>query len=667
MALSISLNMIVKDEAARIERALESVAPFIDYWVICDTGSTDGTQDVIKKFFATHKIDGCIVSAPFEDWSQARNAALRAAKQRVDPDSYILLMDADMELRVSDRSVFDNLTGPSYDVYQQAGTMVYMNRRLVRAGTTGEYLGVTHEFLNVDSAGCLPKEKVYFYDHADGSNRPEKFKRDIRLLKAGLKKEPKNERYMYYIAQSYRDAGKLDQAIKWYKNRADFGGWAEEQWSAQMHMAQCMLAVGDEPGYIANMLKAYDMRPSRAEVPYQLAKHYREKGMNAPACTFAETAMQIPYSTDGLFVDDYTYAVGAPEEYGICAFYMPSKRENGFKVTDMLSLSETPYRNAVELARRNMYWYLPLLKDVAPSFEAKKIEFTTEPNWTALNPSVTNHKGKLLGIVRTVNYRLDNDGRYIIQGTDGTANDSNPINTRNFLVTIDDDLNIFGPRREVLLHGNEPCLFKPVIGYEDMRLFSRGDQLWTSSCVRQMAADGYCEQVMAQILQGEARVKLGEPLVMRKLPRLYEKNWAPIGGRERDGHQLFMYRLGEVVNDSGQTVVKHENKQNLEHISGGSQVIPFNDGWIALVHEARPLPNEPHKRYYYHRFAFFESDFKLKKLTLPFCFNDKLIEFAAGMCWHPDGQRLVLSYGFRDCEPWIGTVDHRHVQKMLFS
>ena len=42
--------MIVKNEAHCIIRCLESIKPYINYWVICDTGSTDGTQNVIKEY-----------------------------------------------------------------------------------------------------------------------------------------------------------------------------------------------------------------------------------------------------------------------------------------------------------------------------------------------------------------------------------------------------------------------------------------------------------------------------------------------------------------------------------------------------------------------------------------------------------------------------------------
>jgi len=44
--------MIVKDEADVLERCFDSCRGLIDRWVICDTGSTDGTQDLIRRALA---------------------------------------------------------------------------------------------------------------------------------------------------------------------------------------------------------------------------------------------------------------------------------------------------------------------------------------------------------------------------------------------------------------------------------------------------------------------------------------------------------------------------------------------------------------------------------------------------------------------------------------
>ena len=663
------LNSIVKNEAARIERMLESVAPFIGRAVIIDTGSTDGTPDVIAKFFSKRDIPCYVHVTEFKDFSQARNEALRSAKLHApSEDDYLLLVDADMELRVTDPKCFEGLTAPSYDMYQIAGTLHYQNRRLVRVGSTGEYRGVTHEYLNVDSGGFIPEEKAVFLDHADGSNRTNKFVRDIRLLKDGLKAEPNNERYFYYLAQSYRDAGKHLEAIRWYERRIQAGGWPEEVWSAQLHKAECYKTLGNEAEFIRQSLLAYNMRPSRAESVYGLANHFRNESKSALSCLFAEEAMRIPKTTDALFVNDYAYTVGPMEELSISGFYVENKKKHAFTVTDKLALMKGPYAGSRELARRNMYWYLPRLSESCPSFESRRIDFDPPDGWKAMNPSVANVNGSLMCVVRTVNYTMDDNGRYLIKDVadDGVcgcnANDTNPINTRNWLLWLGaDPMTLTHPvANELLPPGNLPApLFKQVVGFEDMRLFSYKNEMWVSACMRETTVEGRCEQVLAKVRGGYGSLQLSD---WKRMPTSnYEKNWMPI-----DGDMRWMYRLDKFVNDKVEFTDLPKSDFDVGQISGGSQVIPFNGGRICLVHEARPLPDKPHKRYYWHRFAYLDHEFKLTHLSHPFVFDDKQIEFAAGLCWHPDGKRLVISYGVRDEEARIALVDEKEVGKMLW-
>ena len=111
---ALCLNMIVKNEMANLERCLGAVAPHIACWVIGDTGSTDGTQDFIRSFFAARNIPGELHSFPFENFEQARNAALDRAYASPLAFDYLLFDDADMELVVEDADFRTRLTAPSY-------------------------------------------------------------------------------------------------------------------------------------------------------------------------------------------------------------------------------------------------------------------------------------------------------------------------------------------------------------------------------------------------------------------------------------------------------------------------------------------------------------------------------------------------------------------------
>lgn len=217
-----------------------------------------------------------------------------------------------------------------YQVLQQTegGGLVYWNTRLVRSDAGARYRGVTHEYLDLAGGG----EKltgVWFKDYATGANRVDKFERDIRLLTEALHQEPNSARYWFYLAQSYRDAGRTAEAEAAYAKRIEMGGWE-----------RCLRALGDGSGFIEAALAAFNARPWRPEPLYDLARFYRERGMNDASLIFSEPGllMEVP---DVLFVEGFVYAVGLKEEYAIAAYYSrdAARKERGHAVCDWLALS----------------------------------------------------------------------------------------------------------------------------------------------------------------------------------------------------------------------------------------------------------------------------------------------------------------------------------------
>ena len=55
---TICLNMIVRNEAHIVHELFNAIKPYIDYWVIVDTGSDDGTQTLIPTLMEEHGIPG---------------------------------------------------------------------------------------------------------------------------------------------------------------------------------------------------------------------------------------------------------------------------------------------------------------------------------------------------------------------------------------------------------------------------------------------------------------------------------------------------------------------------------------------------------------------------------------------------------------------------------
>ena len=408
--------------------------------MIGDTGSTDGTQDFIRAFFAARDIPGELHSFPFDNFEQARNAALDRADASPLAYDYLLFADADMELVVEDRGLPRQARGAGLPAAAADGSgITYWNTRLVRRDVGARYRGVTHEYLDVPG-GVQELHGVWYKDHASGANRVDKFERDIRLLSKALKQEPDNQRYWFYLAQSYRDAGRTAEAAEAYAKRAAMGGWDEEAWYARLQEARCLRTLGDEGGFLREALAAFNQRPQRAEPLYDLARYYRERGMNDASVLFSEPGLAMP-RPDGHPVPRGFRLYGGPaggifDRGKLCA-RSARRKDRGFAACNWLALNRD-----VPVGTRDLALVEPVLlcraarSAMMPSFAARPVGFAPPEGYRPMNPSVARRGEQIVLVQRTVNYTLTEDGlRY------QTPNDA-PIHTRNFLLRLSHELEI---------------------------------------------------------------------------------------------------------------------------------------------------------------------------------------------------------------------------------
>jgi glycosyltransferase involved in cell wall biosynthesis len=642
--VKVAWSAILKNEAAIISRCLDSILPHVDYGLVLDTGSTDGTVDILKKAFTDAGKPVEVGHTVFHDFAQARNKALVLAQASALPWNYLLLSDADMTLVVDDPDWTKQLNGGlAYDVRQMAGSLVYWNRRLLNRKADVVYRCPTHEFLDVPTAGNL--DGIWFKDLADGHNRPGKFERDIKLLEDMLKTETNEgliQRAHFYLGQSYFDAKNWAKAAEHYKIRASLGGFAEEQWNAQLHYAHCLENSGDRPGFVWEMLRAYELRPHRAETLYDLAKYFRERGENHSSLLFSEAGMDPQPHADQLFVNKYAASTGMREEFSICAYYAGGKiRDRGAQVCNELALEGS------EQARNNMFWYLRPLAEHVPSFKPKRLRFEPPEGWAATNPSVINYQGRPVLVLRAVNYTITPEGVYAIRGSGGDCSPHNAICTRNYLGHLSYTLDQI-TMDELPLPENWPePKFHPVRGLEDSRLFEWQGGLWTISNVRELNPEGWCEQIISPL---NARGRPWKKILPKK--RYHEKNWQPW---VKNDELRFVYRQGTLVDAEGNVVFESDSGFDASQISGGSQVMEADGVYLSLVHEARTIPGRPN-RYYAHRFVRYAPDGAVTGMSMPFVFLDRQIEFAAGLAYFPGQRLLMASFGVRDCEAWVATM-----------
>lgn len=358
------LNMIVRNESRIIERCLNSVKNVVDCISICDTGSTDNTVEIIEQFMKKNKIPGKIHRHDWKNFGHNRTLSAKAAQQTLKEldfplqDTYLLLLDADMVLEVDSDFKNQPFFADSYLVLQYNEVMSHYNKRLIRASLPWECVGVTHEYWSCPQAleARLPTLKID--DRGDGGCKADKFERDVALLTEGLKNEPNNSRYMFYLAQSYRCMRKFNEAIHWYKARIAEGGWQEEVWYSKLMLGEIYQEMNFWDQALHWYLDAYQTNRDRAESLQKIATHYRLEGKNELAYLFAKHGSRIPFPKDQLlFISDPVYKYQFDEEISIAAYYIPLFKDEGFEAADRLALKKNIPSHVKEQSYKNLVFY----------------------------------------------------------------------------------------------------------------------------------------------------------------------------------------------------------------------------------------------------------------------------------------------------------------------
>lgn len=420
---TICLFMIVKNEGQIIERCLDSVKTIIDYVSIVDTGSTDDTAEKIEQWCEKNGIPGTVHHEPFVNFAHNRTHSAKMAHLTYPMADFILTIDADMLMVILPGFDKRLMFLEKYNLIQVNAAIRYSNTRILNNKYEWTCVGKTHEYW-ADPPGVSVRtgniSSLEIDDRGDGGCKSDKFVRDKRLLKEGLE-DPKEEaylktRYKFYLGETCRNLGELDEAIQWYQQRIDDGGWYEENFYARYRIGNCYSQkferVRDEKrrmesdfmekfkldlksispeglrdrtveeiveiGQILENYKqleeqrrenfdktvewlnnATEYRPQRAEAIYALTKFYREQGMNREAYDLAIKGRKIKIpKDDGLFIEYPIYEYLFIFEISIAAGYFKEHKEEGKEAIIALLEMENLPEDIRRLTEHNSQFYL---------------------------------------------------------------------------------------------------------------------------------------------------------------------------------------------------------------------------------------------------------------------------------------------------------------------
>ena len=331
--------MIVKNEEKCIERCLNYMKDHIDYWVICDTGSTDSTVEIIQK--TMEGISGEVLHHPWQDFATNRNLGIEAARSKAD---YTLIMDADDSLIVNDASTFDNLVADAYRMKIRHGIIEYYRPQLMSNSIPFCYRGVLHEYIELPAiCDYQPIDGCYIQTSYDGarSKNPNKFQDDCKVLERALIDDPDNSRYVFYLAQSYRDCGNNLKCIENYEKRAEMGGWVEEVFVSLIEAAKAkeMEKFSTFDIEVSYLRAAYCNSNRAGEAYHSLARFFRLNGNFNKAYCYAKEAAKLPRPREGLFVDYQCYNYKILDEISVSGYYLSHYKECEAICNDLLKSS----------------------------------------------------------------------------------------------------------------------------------------------------------------------------------------------------------------------------------------------------------------------------------------------------------------------------------------
>ena len=289
--LFVSLSMVVKNEETVLGRALESFQGKNKFWdelVITDTGSTDATMDIARRYGAR------VVEAPWPDsFGAARNMTAAHASPQAD---LIANLDADEVLGAGGHLLRQRLEegyargrrmmGIRYEWSHDAAgkpTLVF-SRQGFYDPKLFSWCGRVHEALEGPPGADLREhfDDVTLEHWPKPQSQATKSSRDLHLLELDAAENPANARCLYYLGREYGHAGRHREAIGALERYLAIATWRCERMHALHLMAASEIALGDEPAAVRHFIDSIREQPERRE-PYMALcrfhydrKHWRE-------------------------------------------------------------------------------------------------------------------------------------------------------------------------------------------------------------------------------------------------------------------------------------------------------------------------------------------------------------------------------------------------------
>jgi hypothetical protein len=367
----LALNFICKDESHVIETMLNSAKDVVDLIVANDTGSTDGTQQIIKNFGEKHGIPTYVFERPFDDFEKSRNHAMQKLRDVVnelgwDPNKvHGFWFDCDEQLITEPGFKKEQFTKDLYMINTYIGNMKYTRNTFFKVSKPFRWYGPVHEFIVCDEQNITSglaeniKVDVKMTGNSWQSDISKKYISHAHKLETYIADNREDPRWIFYTAQSYHDSAsmkdnkdeneeRLRRSLRYYRERVSRAdGYPEEIFYSQYRIGTIMRILED-PWNLTHqeLLKAYSIDPLRAESIKVIIDYYLQMNEWHMAYMYTKFAkmnfhMKNPYPQRLLFVDEATYVWKIAEAHSAACFYTGRMDEARSSYQDILEAMKT--------------------------------------------------------------------------------------------------------------------------------------------------------------------------------------------------------------------------------------------------------------------------------------------------------------------------------------
>lgn len=665
----ICLNMIVKNESGVIERMLKTCIDIVDVACIIDTGSTDNTKEIIKKFFDSHNKKVHIFDSEFKNFRYARNVGIEKAKSIEDEFDYLLFLDADMKLVVEKDFDKSSLDKDVYTMRQLSPTLSYYNTRLIKRNIDVKVRTVTHEYYHIRTKDAIYEDikNIFIDDIGDGGSKQNKFERDRDLFLNALKDKDYDDdgeltRIYYYLANTYSCIGDYDMAIEYYKKRLEMGGWNEEKYMSAFCIANQYLLKNDQEKAVFFFLLASEYSPYRVEGLCKVVEIYRKQNKLHMSNIFLQLIEKylpfLPADKDILFKDRRIYDYELDFERSICYYFIREKKDDSAKYAHKLILNKKAPYHLRDVCLKNMKFYSQRILDKSHKLiDLNKKHNNSDSYHHFMNPSVTLFNGDQYINLRSVNYQLDifdNKMYYRIL----TQNGLEEISLKNKLDNKQGFIK--NGKKEVKMYDFDffdPTYEDPIDGVEDIRIIEYNKKLYGIGNSRVVTTDHLNRMILFEIDTTTSKMINTVRLDSIKIEdnKKTQKNWSPF---IHNGKLLLLYSFSPLLilepdlkTGLCQIHTETESNANLDFLRGGSQGFWYNGNLHFIVHESI---NE-NGRIYLHRIIKFDKDLNILGISYPFYFDKLQIEYVAGA--YVKDEKMYISYSTNDKNSYLLELD----------